>query len=499
MRNRPEITFLCLVAALLGSATGTLAQVPFSLDTMFRTQIADQNVNAVHLLEDGKLFLSGRVRFPGDLYDRYTARLFPNGQADLSSPFQEGGGKIVPWVDGKFYVGSPTVRRRMPDGLMDPSFIAPHTGPYFQAGGGGGSDFHVFPDGRVLLSGASHILTDTARGFVGNYDLIWFSSEGYLDTTRIHRNGNGAVYRFAELADGKFICNGTGSTFEGLPVDRIFRVHADGVPDTTFNTAVYIGAAYAYLPLPDGRVYVGGNYETTQAPGDTLRLARFMPDGALDPTFSIPQFIAGEGLTTPHGAYVYGIRPWTHGRLIVNGHFKYVNGEPRRGICMIDTTGQLLDTFDDCGVGPFTYQGLTAASVQATIVSPDSSYMYICGYYIGYDDGTTNDLDQRFVSRLHLGDISTGSALPQVETPMVLRVWPNPAESWASVEYELPPGARSTQLLLKDAMGRQVLQRNASGQQDQLILDLDGFAQGVYLLDLQSDGARVGSTRLVVQ
>ena len=53
-----------------------------------------------------------------------------------------------------------------------------------------GGDYHVYPDGRILLSGA-HSLYDTARGFVGIYNLIWFTNTGYLDTTKTTATATG--------------------------------------------------------------------------------------------------------------------------------------------------------------------------------------------------------------------------------------------------------------------------------------------------------------------
>ena len=497
MRIGPGINYLWLLVTLLGAASNVRSQMPFALDTTFRTTIVDQNVNAIHLLEDGKVFLSGRIRFPGDISVRGSACLLPTGQQDPDFPqfpFTTGAGKVVPWIEGKFYVGTTTVRRMLPNGLIDPLFIAPHTSPYFQGGGGGGSDFHVFPDGRVLLSGSSHTLSDTARGFVGNYDLIWFSNEGYLDTTRTHRNGNGAVYRFAELPDGKFICNGTGSTFEGVPVDRIFRVHADGAPDTTFNTGVFIGSANAYLPLPDGRVYVGGNFQTTQAPGDTLRLARFMPDGSLDATFDIPQFDDGT-LNWYFGASVTNLLAWTEGRVIVTGQFQFVNGQPRKSICIVDSTGQLLDVFDDCGVGPYVSPFYTYASIDATAMDTANNFLYLCGAYVGYDDGTTNDPLQRFVSRLHLGDITTAAQQPTEPAPGYLRLFPNPAAHQVTVAFS--GTAAGTELLLRDALGRTLLRERPSGPEHNL--PLQGLGAGLYLVELWGQGGRKAVERLVVE
>src|SRR5204863_1045327 len=121
--------------------------------------------------------------------------------------------------DGSFAVGSGSI-------------------PYFSPLQGG--DYHVYPDGRVLMSG-KHTLNDLAHGFVGNYNLIWFSNTGYLDTTRVHRKGDGVVWNFEELHGGGFILHCGCSVFEGVPVDLIFRTDADGIPDTTFHTGVFWG------------------------------------------------------------------------------------------------------------------------------------------------------------------------------------------------------------------------------------------------------------------
>ena len=107
------------------------------------------------------------------------------GQRDLSYMGFYGGERVMPWINGKFYVSNGLPRRMLPDGNIDPSFGPISIGPYFQYSTTG--DYHVFSDGRALISG-SHMLSDSIRGFEGNYELIWFTSTGYLDTTRTHRN-----------------------------------------------------------------------------------------------------------------------------------------------------------------------------------------------------------------------------------------------------------------------------------------------------------------------
>src|SRR5690606_6081884 len=85
------------VAALL-AATVSFSQWAFRLDTSFRTNIVERNVNYIYALEDGRVFLSGRVKFPDDWWmigERGSACLLPNGQQDMGFPMfppAKGGG-----------------------------------------------------------------------------------------------------------------------------------------------------------------------------------------------------------------------------------------------------------------------------------------------------------------------------------------------------------------------------------------------------------------------
>ncbi len=215
------------LAVVIATATSAAAQQPFELDLNFRTSIQENYINSIVFLSDGDIFISGRIKFPGDQNYRGSAKLLASGQRDLtfpSFPQTTGGGKITPWSD-QFYVQvSATVRRLTNEALLDPSFAQMENDPYFSPIQGG--DYHVFPDGRVLLTGA-HSLNDTVRGFTGTYHLIWFTNTGHLDTVRTHRRcgGSSAIYDIEPLADGKFLLSGVLSSYEGSPVGRM-------LPDT---------------------------------------------------------------------------------------------------------------------------------------------------------------------------------------------------------------------------------------------------------------------------
>jgi uncharacterized delta-60 repeat protein len=396
-----------------------------------------------------------------------------------------GGGKLTSW-GGQFYVAAnSTVRRILPDGQQDPSFIGMNTGPYFSSGQGG--DYHVYPDGRVLMTGV-HVLSDSIRGFEGFYSLVWFSNTGYLDTTAIHRKCDGDISTIAQQPDGKFICSGFYSTFEGSPAGRILRTLPDGALDTTFSTDLVWGAAQALSVLPDGRI-LGSGYLLHSGTSDTLKIIRLLPDGTLDTTFNnqlaVTHDLWGSYLELRH-------RVLPDGRIVLLGQFDHVNGEPRGGVAILDADGELLnDAFTGAGCGEVLNSAqIHVQGVIDLVPSPDGHY-YICGLWRGYDDGTVNDSTQRFVSRLYGLDVG----VREVEKPLALQVVPNP--STGPVRVVLPEAIGPATLQVVDAQGRVVrVQRIAGGP---AVLDLTGQAAGVYAVRVRTEAGRSGHARIVLQ
>jgi len=276
-----RFTRLFLIAASLLVAKDVRPQLPFDLDTTFRAPIDTWYVSSIAPQPDGDVLLSGQIRFPADPIGtfRLLARVDASGQPIAGFPYGYGGGKLVEW-NGRYYVlNNQIVRRVWPYGTTDTDFISMNLGPYFSSLQGG--DYHVYPDGRVLMSGV-HVLSDSIRGYEGLYCLCWFSNTGYLDTTAHHRNCSGSLDFFQALPNGKFIGSGSTGIWDGQPASNIIRFEADGELDTTFQANVWWGQAYGFLPLTDGRVYASGLFRITGI-SDTLNLVRFMPDGSLEP------------------------------------------------------------------------------------------------------------------------------------------------------------------------------------------------------------------------
>ncbi len=487
----------CLLCGSLISAT-CFGQVPLQVDTNFRLSLQEKGASSILPLNDGKVIVSGAMKFPGNFWFTSLARFNVDGSRD-NTFFTSGlgGGTIVAWGDQFYAAGPQTVRRLDLEGNPDPSFIQMNSDPLFISLQGG--DYHVYPDGRVLMSGA-HELLDTARGFTGLYNLIWFTNTGHVDTTKIHRKGNQVLGELEPLADGKFLVNGTCTVYEGHPVGRVFRIHADGSLDTTMESRISGGAAWTFLPLPDGRFYAGGVFIREDNLPDTLRLARFLPNGDLDPTFNTHIPLSTSNPTGFNiGPGVGELMHWSNGSILAMGNFQTVDGEPRNGICVIDSTGQLQSEFNGCGVGTYVYQtpsGSTTFSTISGYMETDDGMAYIWGAYHGYNDGSTNDTLQRFVTRLYGPDFTTAvSEVPATDSGLTL--FPNPTTGRISFTYA--PSGKGTQVVVQDLVGRMVQQRNFPAYTEQFHLDLGGLAQGTYLLRLLQGERTLDVRQVVVQ
>jgi uncharacterized delta-60 repeat protein len=482
-------TMIMVVAAL--ATTMALGQQPFDLDPGFRTDIltsgvvGSQYVNSIQPMPDGTLILSGQFRFPGDQSTFSGARLAQNG--GLINHIFQMGGRITPWID-QFYCGNgQTVKRFSPNWSWDPTFdmLSDPLMSIFQGG-----DYHVFPDGRVVVTG-SHTLNDPVRGFVGGHQLIWLQNNGYLDTTRIHRKCNGILWTLKEQPDGKFLVGSWCTEFEGRPVGPVFRMHADGALDTTFTApmlheqATYLYAMHTYA---DGRILLGGVFTALPGYTDTIVVVRLLPDGSLDPSFTpVPAQAQYEPPHRPPS--VRGLLPLDDDRLIVTGTFDHLHGEARGGIAMLNADGSLSDEhFVGAACGPYNSPNGTARRIGGIMPSADGNY-YIWGTYHGYTDGNTNDPAQRFVSRLY--GLNVGIA---EQERINFKLYPNPASTQVTVALEqlLAHG----ELLLRDALGREVHRERIAGHYH--TVEVQGLPAGLYLLELWAQGKRQGSERVVV-
>jgi uncharacterized delta-60 repeat protein len=294
-----------------------------SLDVSFgdggtvRTDISiHDSAFAVALQPDGKILAAGRANDDYLEFDvMVIARYNPDGSLDPD--FGDGGlvlsdigsvnsakdialqkdGKIL--VAGNTYIEDVeqdprvfTLARYNTDGSLDTSFDGDgwltvnfsHNEDY-------GEDVTVQPDGYILVSGA------TQQEDYHYYAMARYSPDGSLDTS-FSSDGMLVSYELqcravstdsiALQTDGKIVA-ACGSED---PEDFILaRFHPDGRLDTGFGESGLVRtdwggmeALTAVALQPNGKIVASGSV-TAHGIGHTFVLARYNPDGSLDPSF----------------------------------------------------------------------------------------------------------------------------------------------------------------------------------------------------------------------
>ncbi len=461
-----------LAVAAIVAATATAAQQPFDLDPSFRLPVDEINIKSVLQRPDGKLIVSGQLRFPGVMAPSIgggvlntdgtvETYLTPDGHYYLL------GGRMTPWGDG-FYVGRSGMRYHW-DGTMDTTWQP--TGVILVQDG----DYQLFPDGRVLVTGYGHIYGVPSLP-EGPYAGFWLRSDGHVDTTRTPISAEGPIFTIRQMPDGKFMCTGGGGFVQGHPSPTIFRLNSDGSLDTTFQAPyLELGMGLDYLPVNDDKVLASGWFKFIGSP-DTLSLIRLMPDGSLDPTFHAPY------CEVTYNTYTFPIigqtKPLGNDQLIVMGCFDRINGQAKGGIAMLDTAGNLLDGYFE-GTGCGGYEGPTSYNrvIEGMMEAADGSF-YIYGAYHGYDDGTgTDGSNQRLISRLYGLNVGISEHGTHAEP---LQIAPNPSAGQTVLSVGTPP--QKGTLTIHDASGRVVLREEWPAGRYTHLLRTAALAPGTYVL-----------------
>ena len=481
--------------------SSAIGQAPFELDPTFDTSIQSERIASALPLPDGKLLVAGTFDYPGSGYQLNLGRLNGNGMWDLTFSASAAGSAVLMAWDDRFYVlNTGVVRRVLYDGEPDPDFLEMNLGPYFGALQAG--DYFVYPDGRILLSG-DHLLSDSIRGFEGHYNLIWFSNEGYLDTTQVHRACDGFVEDIFPLPDGKFLLSGSWSVYDGTPVPnstRLIRVFGDGSLDTTFAAPIWWGNPNNHTMLSDGKHLLGGAMQVYGIPNDTIGWVRLSPDGALDVSFNNSLPLLRSYSSDPSRSGVNGLMMLDSARYVITGAFDRVDGQVRGAIALVDSSGHLLDDyFTGNGCGMFDNNGIPAQNLAGITPGQDGNY-YIFGSYHGYDDGTMNYTGQRMVSRLYGLDVGMAEqGIQQDHSGRLLWIHPNPASTNTTLYHRLPIGADRAYLVIRDMMGRQQDAFNLNAAEGQTLWDTRTVAPGTYSVELIMDGERLKCERVIVR
>jgi uncharacterized delta-60 repeat protein len=213
--------------------------------------------------------------------------------------------------------------RILPDGQVDSTFNV------FTSGIDSISSIgliRVQMDGKILIGGSF----SEYKG-VSCPKFTRLNNDGTLDNEFNSNLGQGSIngcYPFI-LPDGKLLVTGEFSEFNGIPANRIARLTSNGVFDNTFNiggTGISNGDASPTLYI-NGLLLLASNYSQTIYNGILVdRLFRIYENGEIDETFN------------PGTAQNNSITSWilqNENSLLLGGAFTTYNGENHKSICRI--------------------------------------------------------------------------------------------------------------------------------------------------------------------
>lgn len=214
----------------------------------------------------------------------------------------------------------------------------------------------VQPDGKVLLS----IVANRYDGQLGG-QLVRLNADGSPDVAFRTRAGAGPrtnTYSLQAIAlqpDGKIlVAGGILNDYDGVPRAQPMRLNADGSLDTSFDAvaAGLNGANILDLAVqPDGKVLVGSS--------SGLPLARLLPDGRPDPSFT-----TNSGFQNPGSRIVEmgGMLLQADGKIVLGGHFTHRSstGVVRESVVRFNADGTLDTSF----TSPLSVSNLVLALAQ---------------------------------------------------------------------------------------------------------------------------------------
>jgi uncharacterized delta-60 repeat protein len=249
----------------------------------------------------------------------------------------------------------------------------------------------VQPDGKVVAAGC---IWSYAEGEVRTeFFLARFAVDGTPDTTfgtgglvTTGIGDTGEARAVLLQPDGKIVAVGSTGGEEcylqhsGIPEFTLARYNPDGSLDPTFGNAgiartSFGGFDYAKAAVlqPDGKIIAGGFTGTFRPDGTStpsLALARFQPDGSLDPSFG------AEGKVLGDFGQINALALQPDGKLVAAGLGLYTGSHPDGALlARFQSDGRLDPQFGAYG---FVSPGLSG-SATGVAIAPDRKIVAAAG------------------------------------------------------------------------------------------------------------------------
>jgi uncharacterized delta-60 repeat protein len=348
-------------------------------------------------------------------------RMGHGASGDLDSTFGTGGiaitfgpsdraNALIQQPDGKLVVAGNSsgdgvnhvlLVRCHPNGSVDAAF-GPGGKVTTTIGSGSGANALIQqPDGKLVVAGFSSSLTGGSPGVL----LVRYLIDGRLDATfgvggivTTDFGGGARATALVQQSDGKLVVAGSSTITFNFDNTILARYHPDGSLDATFGVggkvSVNLGSdgiasavnetVSALLLQADGKLVVTGSWLTRVTPS-TLFVARFQPDGNLDPSFGqgglVTSYEGSGGHAPRSGGRAVIQQP--DGRLVVAG-FREVPSRMSAGTLLARflPDGRMDPAFGTAGM-VITDVGVPAFSTSDALIQQPDGKLVIVGHVAG--------------------------------------------------------------------------------------------------------------------
>lgn len=534
-----KILGISAVAVLSSSAM--FAQLTGTLDTNFYP--AARTNGTIIVQPTGKILLAGEGTGYGP------KRLMSDGSLDstFSSPVQHLQ-VLFDHPDGNIYGFGTGANRLSQTGAANLPFNEKITSFGYNGNTYSGrvNDGVLLADGSMIIVGKFDYVYQNSGAFVMNH-ILKVGVDMFTDHTFRYATGTGFNDEVTSIAvdtvNHKIYCGGKFSSYNGNAANGICRLNMDGTFDNTFNPGTGFNLNSLEYPrklkfLSDGRLFVGGLFNTYNG------IARYgaltlLPGGSLDTMFVSSNNTNG----------TYDVLELENGRLLVSGSFP-------RGVDMINaTTGSWIydatyyENFYDMGdissgsivyhiakveTGKYIYGGNFYTT--HGLAYDGLAEMYICDKFLDesltYNNGVlssnasgvtyewiavddnensiplTNNTSQTFTPTVpgYYQVLITDAPCQQYsewfdfytvsvseDEMTTVAVYPNPATTQVVIKGMVAGG----ELMITDQSGRTL--QSVTHVQENHLLDVSGYAGGMYFIRMVSPLGSIHIEKLIIQ
>ena len=288
--------------------------------------------------------------------------------------------------------------------------------------------------------------------------IIGLNSVGSIDESFIYGNGfNGSVFTIVHQSDEKILFGGAFTTYDGVTSNNIIRLNSDGSIDNTFVISDGFNSIVNIIKLQlDGKILVGG-YFTNYDGVLSNYIIRLNSDGSIDNTFVI-----GDGFNS----LVITIVLQSDGKILVGGYFTNYDGVLSNYIIRLNSDGSIDNTFVT-GAG---FDGI----VNIIELQSDGKIL-VGGNFNNYSGASSN-----YIIRLN----SNGS----IDNTFVIGTGFNGIVNIIELQSDEKILVGGNFTSYSGTLSNYIIRLNSDGSVDNTFVTGNGFTNGVYSTQIQSDG-----------